>query len=192
MTAFLRQAWVSIRLLVVMTVLLGIAYPVVIFAVGRLASSAADGSLVTDASGTVIGSRLIGQSFSDPRWFWPRPSAAGDGYDALSSGGSNLAADNPTLVDAVAERKRVAVTVNGVAPENVPADAVTASGSGLDPDISPEYAGQQVARVAKARGLPIDKVASLVGEATQGRFLGFIGEPRVNVLELNLALERLG
>jgi K+-transporting ATPase ATPase C chain len=192
MTAVLRQAWVSIRLLVVMTVLLGIAYPFVIFAVGRVAPSAADGSFVTNASGTVVGSRLIGQTFSDPKWFWPRPSAAGDGYDALTSGGSNLAADNPTLVDAVAERKNAAAAANGVAPVEVPADAVTASGSGLDPDISPEYARQQVARVAKARGLPADQVVSLLAEATQGRLLGFIGEPRVNVLELNLALERLG
>jgi K+-transporting ATPase ATPase C chain len=191
MRSFLRQAWVGVRLLVVMTVLLGIAYPLAVFAVGRLVPSAADGSLITDSSGTVIGSRLIGQSFSDPKWFWPRPSAAGDGYDALSSGGSNLAADNPDLVTAVAERQRATSSANGVAPEDVPADAVTASGSGLDPDISPEYARLQIARVAQARGLRFAQVSQLVDDATQARLMGFIGEPRVNVLELNLALERL-
>jgi K+-transporting ATPase ATPase C chain len=178
--------------MVVMTVLLGIAYPVAMFAVGRVVSGTSDGSYVTNSSGVVVGSALIGQSFDGNRWFWPRPSAAGDGYDALSSGGSNLAADNPDLVAAVGERQSAVATANGVAPGAVPADAVTASGSGLDPDISPEYARQQVARVASARGLDPAAVTALVDEQTQGRLLGFIGEARVNVLRLNLALEALG
>lgn len=192
MNLTVRQGWVGLRLLVVMTVLLGIAYPLAMFAVGRLVSGSSDGSYVSDASGAVVGSALIGQSFDGDTWFWPRPSAAGDGYDALSSGGSNLAADNPDLVAAVGERQSAVATADDVAPSAVPADAVTASGSGLDPDISPEYAKLQVERVAAARGLDPAAVATLVDQQTQGRLLGFIGEPRVNVLGLNLALESLG
>ncbi len=192
MNLTVRQGWVGLRLLVVMTVLLGIAYPLAMFAVGRLVSGTSDGSYVSDASGAVVGSALIGQSFDGDTWFWPRPSAAGDGYDALSSGGSNLAADNPDLVAAVGERQSAVATADDVAPSAVPADAVTASGSGLDPDISPEYAKLQVERVAAARGLDPAAVATLVDQQTQGRLLGFIGEPRVNVLGLNLALESLG
>jgi potassium-transporting ATPase KdpC subunit len=192
MNLTLRQGWVALRLLVVMTVLLGIAYPFAMFAVGRIVSGTSDGSYVTDASGAVVGSSLIGQSFEGDQWFWPRPSAAGEGYDALSSGGSNLAADNPDLVTAVGERQAAAAAADGVQSADVPADAVTASGSGLDPDISPEYARQQVARVAAARGADVAQVSALVDAAAQGRLLGFIGEPRVNVLELNLALENLG
>jgi potassium-transporting ATPase KdpC subunit len=192
MNLTLRQGWVALRLLVVMTVLLGIAYPFAMFAVGRIVSGTSDGSYVTNASGTVVGSALIGQSFQGDEWFWPRPSAAGDGYDALASSGSNLAADNPDLVTAVGERQAAVAAADGVRPLDVPADAVTASGSGLDPDISPQYAQQQIARVAAARGLDPAQVADLVAAATHGRILGFIGEPRVNVLELNLALERVG
>jgi K+-transporting ATPase ATPase C chain len=167
-------------------------YPFAMFAVGRIVSGTSDGSYVTDSSGTVVGSALIGQSFEGDQWFWPRPSAAGEGYDALSSSGSNLAADNPDLVAAVAKRQAAAAAANGVQPGDVPADAVTASGSGLDPDISPEYARQQVARVAAARGLDPVQVSAVVDDATQGRLLGFFGEPRVNVLQLNLLLENLG
>jgi K+-transporting ATPase ATPase C chain len=192
MNLTLRQGWVGLRLLVVMTVLLGIAYPFAMFAVGRIVSGTSDGSYVTDSSGAIVGSALIGQSFDGDRWFWPRPSAAGEGYDALSSGGSNLAADNPDLVAAVGDRQAAAAAADGVQPGEVPADAVTASGSGLDPDISPEYAWQQVARVAQARGLDPAAVSALVDGSTQSRFLGFIGEPHVNVLQLNLALEDLG
>lgn len=191
MTLVLRQAWVGLRLLAVMTVILGVLYPFVVLGVGRLVPATSDGSYVTDGSGSVVGSRLIGQSFSGSEWFQPRPSAAGNGYDALASGGSNLAADNPDLVAAVAERQAAAAAADGVPPESVPADAVTASGSGLDPHISPEYARQQVARVAMARGMAEAAVAALVDEHTEGRLLGFIGEPRVNVLELNLALARM-
>lgn len=187
-----RQAWVSVRFLLVMTVVLGVAYPVALFAVGRIVPGTSDGSYVSTTSGAVVGSALIGQSFDGAEWFWPRPSAAGDGYDALSSGGTNLAADNPDLVQAVAERKAALAAANGVGPDAVPADAVTASGSGLDPDISPDYARQQVARVASARGIDPMLVSGLVDEATQGRLLGFVGEPRVNVLRLNLSLESVG
>jgi K+-transporting ATPase ATPase C chain len=191
MTITLRQTWIAIRLLVVMTVLLGVVYPAAMWAVGRAVSGRADGSFVTNASGQVVGSSLIGQSFSDPKWFWPRPSAAGKGYDALSSSGSNLSASNPDQVKAVADRKAAAAAADGVSSSSVPPDAVTASGSGLDPDISIEYANEQVARVAKARNLPAARVLALVDATTTGRTLGFMGEPRVNVLELNLALEQM-
>ncbi len=191
MSLLLRQAWVGFRLLLVMTFVLGVAYPLVVLGVGRLVPAAADGAYLTDASGAVVGSRLIGQSFTGREWFHPRPSAAGDGYDALASGGSNLAADNPDLVAAVAERQAAAAATDGVTSGDVPPDAVTASGSGLDPHISPDYARQQVDRVASARGLPTETVVALVEEHVDGRLLGFIGEPRVNVLELNLALARL-
>jgi K+-transporting ATPase ATPase C chain len=191
MPSTLRQAGVALRLLVVMTVVLGIGYPAAVWAVGRVVPSRADGSFVTRASGQVVGSSLIGQDFPGATWFHSRPSAAGLGYDALSSSGSNLAADNPDLVDAITKRKAEVATQDGISPADVPADAVTASGSGLDPDISPEYASAQVARVAKARGLTVAAVSQLVADHTTGRTLGFIGEPRVNVLELNLALEAM-
>lgn len=191
MTITLRQTWIAVRALVVMTVLLGIIYPAAIWAVGRVAPGRADGSFVTNASGQVVGSSLIGQSFTDAKWFWPRPSAAGKGYDALSSSGSNLAADNPALVKAIGEQKAAVAAADGVAAASIPPDAVTSSASGLDPDISPAYATQQAARVAKARDLPLATVLALVDAHVTGRTLGFMGEPRVNVLELNLALEQL-
>lgn len=187
----LRQSWIAVRFLLVMTLVLGVGYPVVVWAVGRVVPGTADGSFVTDASGKVVGSSLIGQSFDGPTWFHPRPSAAGQGYDALSSGGSNLGASSDDLVKAVTERKAAIATEDGVDPAAIPADAVTASGSGLDPDISPEYAAIQVARVAKARNLDVAAVQQLVAAHTTGRTLGFMGEPRVNVLELNLALAAL-
>ena len=191
MSTTLRQAGIALRLLVVMTVVLGIGYPAAVWAIGRVVPGRADGSFVSSSSGQVVGSSLIGQDFPGATWFHSRPSAAGQGYDALSSGGSNLAADNADLVDAITKRKADVAAENGIAVSDVPADAVTASGSGLDPDISPEYAAAQVARVAKARGLTVAAVAQLVADHTTGRTLGFIGEPRVNVLELNLALEQM-
>jgi len=191
MTALVRQAGVALRLLLGMTLLLGIVYPVAIWAIGRLVPVPADGSFVTDSAGRVVGSSLIAQAFDDPSWFHPRPSAAGTGYDAMSSGGSNLALDNPDLIDTIRGRKAAVVAGDRVAAASVPPDAVTASGSGLDPDISPAYAQLQVARVARARHLSLTVVADLVDQHTTGRILGFIGEPRVNVLELNLALERM-
>ena len=187
-----RQALVALRFLVAMIVILGILYPLAVLGIGQLvANNAANSSLVTDSSGTVAGSELIGQQFDGPQWFAGRPSAAGDGYDAMSSGGSNLAADSPDLLADVEDRRAQIAADNGVDPSTVPPDALTASGSGLDPNISPEYALLQVNRVADARGLPADQVRDLVQAHIQGRALGFIGEERVNVLNLNIALNQL-
>jgi len=194
----LRQYIAALRVLLVLTVLLGVVYPLLVTAVGQVAFNAkADGSLVS-SGGAVVGSRLIGQSFTDakgdplPQWFQPRPSAAGDGYDPTSTSASNLGPNNADLLKAVQERRAAAAARDGVAPSSVPPDALTASGSGLDPDISPAYARQQVDRVAKARGLDPASVRALVDRHVQGRDLGFLGEPVVNVLELNLALAHLG
>jgi len=190
--ALVRQSVAGLRLLLALTLLLGVLYPVAIWGVGRLMPDRADGSLVT-SNGTVVGSSLIGQSFEGGseagRWFHSRPSAAGDGYDALASASSNLGPENQDLLATIEERRTAIAAREGVAPDQVPADAVTASASGLDPDISPAYARLQVARIARERGLPVDQVAALVEEYVQGRTLGFLGEPRVNVLELNLALD---
>ena len=179
----------ALRIVVLMTLVLGLAYPLAVTGIAQVAfGSQADGSLV-EHGGTVVGSSLIGQRFDqDPSYFQSRPSAAGDGYDPLASGASNLALDNPDLLKAVEERRTAVAGADGTAPGDVAPDALLASGSGLDPQISPEYADQQVARVAKARGLNTARVQRLVDEHTQGRILGFLGEPRVNVLELNLAL----
>jgi len=187
-----RQLAIAVRFLVAMTVVLGVLYPLAVFGVGRIWSDSADGSLIRDRSGTVVGSTSIGQRFDGPNWFHGRPSAAGDGYDAMASGGSNLSADSPELLRLVAERRAAIAAENGVAPSAVPPDALTASASGLDPDISPAYAQLQVDRVAAARRLPAGQVRGLVDAHTKGRILGFIGEERVNVVELNLALQRLG
>lgn len=193
MSATLRQAWVAVRFLLVMTVLLGVVYPVGVYAVGRVVPARADGSYVTSSDGTVVGSALIGQQFDGAQYVHSRPSAAGaDGYDALSSSGSNLGPTNEDLVTAVEERIRAVAEEEGVSAEAVPADAVTASGSGLDPHISPAYAQLQVARVARERGLPVSEVQRLVTESTDAAVLGFLGEPGVNVLRLNLALDELG
>jgi potassium-transporting ATPase KdpC subunit len=192
-----RQYLAAVRALLVLTVLLGLAYPLVLTGVGAVAfRHQADGSKLT-LDGRTVGSSLLGQSFSDaqgnplPQWFQPRPSAAGDGYDPTASSASNLGPSNPELVDEIRQRRAQVAAFNGVAPAAVPADAVTASGSGLDPDISPAYARLQVARVAKARHLPVARVENLVTTVEQGRTIGFLGEPRVNVVELNAALQRL-
>ena len=187
-----RQLLVAIRFLVVATLVLGVIYPLAVWGIGQLATrSQADGSLVTDRAGVVIGSRLIGQQFTDPKWFSPRPSVAGDGYDALASGGSNLSADSTALADTIAKRRADIAAREKVAPDQVPPDALTASASGLDPDISPAYARMQAARVATARGLPAGKVLELVDEHTERPWAGFLGQDRVDVLELNLALAGL-
>ncbi len=197
-----RATWlqyrVALRAMLILTVVLGLAYPLAITAVAQVAMPAqADGSPATDADGTVVGSTLLGQSFADadgdplPQWFQPRPSAAGDGYDAGASSGSNLGPENPDLVAAIDERRAAVAAFEDVAPEEVPVDALTASASGLDPGISPEYALLQVRRVAGARGLPEEEVRALVRTHVTGRELGYLGEPVVDVLELNLALERL-
>lgn len=192
-----RQYWVALRALLVLTVALGLAYPLAVTVIGQVAFPAqANGSLVK-VRGSDVGSSLIGQSFTDkdgtplPEWFQPRPSAAGDGYDAAASSGSNLGPENPDLIEAIAERKKEIAAFNGASPDEVPADALTASASGLDPQISPDYALLQVKRVAAARELPLADVQSLVESKIQGRDLGYLGEPTVNVLQLNLALDKL-
>jgi potassium-transporting ATPase KdpC subunit len=179
--------------LVVMTVLVGLAYPIAVWAIGQAAfRGAANGSLV-ERDGSTVGSALIGQQFDDPRYFWGRPSAAGDGYDPTKSGASNLGPTSLVLDEAVKERLDALLAANpGKRASDVPPEMVTASGSGLDPHISPAGADFQVDRVAAARGLPAERVRQLVAEHTSGRDLGILGEPRVNVLELNLALDRLG
>lgn len=189
MSALLRQAGVAARMLILLTLALGVLYPASVFAVSRVvAADKADGAYVTDASGAVVGAENIGQLFDGPQWFTSRPSAAGDGYDALASSASNLAPDNPELVDEVAGRLEAIRSADSVV--DVPADAVTASGSGLDPHITPEYAAAQVDRVARERGLSAESVAALVDRYTEQRTLGIFGEPRVNVLMLNLALNQ--
>lgn len=190
MSALIRQSVAGLRVLLVLTVLTGLLYPLAVFAVGRLVPDRADGSMI-EVDGEVIGSRLIGQPFDGDEWFLPRPSAAGDGYDPLASGASNLGPENPYLLDAVEQRRAEVAEREGVDRSQVPPDAVTASASGLDPHISPAYADLQVPRIARTRGLDEDSVRRLVGEATTGRELGILGEPRVNVLELNAALTML-
>ncbi|MFA6279705.1 MAG: potassium-transporting ATPase subunit KdpC [Bdellovibrionales bacterium] len=181
----------SLALLVVFTLLLGLAYPAAVWVAGQLFfSHEADGSLVS-YQGKIIGSALIGQNFTGERYFWPRPSSGGHPYAFLSSGASNLNPANPALIDQI--RKRIAFLSNAHENQNgtIPADLVTASGSGLDPHISPAAALYQAARVAKARGLPLERVHALIQATTENRTLGILGEPRVHVLLLNLALDRL-
>jgi K+-transporting ATPase ATPase C chain len=174
-------------------VITGVIYPLVVWGVGAvLFPKQAAGSLVTGANGQVIGSALIAQPFTAEKYFHPRPSAAGaDGYDAMSSSFSNLGPTSKTLISAVETRVADAVSAEGASRGSVPVDMVTASASGLDPDITPDNAALQVERVAKARGLSADAVRQLVAQHTRGRDLGFLGEVRVNVLELNLALDAL-
>jgi potassium-transporting ATPase KdpC subunit len=195
--ALFRQSLAGLRLLVAATLLLGVAYPAAVFAFGRVAAPwesrgslvTADGSHTTDP-GKAVGSALIGQLVDDEDLFQVRPSAAGDGYDMLSSYGSNYGPEEPALIEAIKERKAEIAEREGVDPGDVPPDAVTASGSGLDPDISVAYAELQVPRVAAATGLSEDAVRRLVDEQTHGRTLGVLGEPRVNVLLLNIAVQQ--
>ncbi|MFG6503592.1 potassium-transporting ATPase subunit KdpC [Microbacterium sp. P05] len=194
----LRTTGVAIRALLLFTVVLGIGYMLLITAIGQLVLPAqANGSLVKDADGAVVGSSLIGQSWTDadgaplPQYFQSRPSAAGDGYDAAASSGSNYGPENEDLIAAIQERQATIVDLDGVAVDDIPADAVTASGSGLDPDISVDYALLQVPRVAEERDLDESAVRDLVEQNVKQRDLGFLGEPRVNVLELNQALDAL-
>jgi len=166
-------------------------YPLAVWGVGQaLFSHQANGSLITTKDGTVLGSELIGQNFTSDKYFNSRPSAAGTGYDATSSGGTNLGPTSQKLNDSVKAAVDAYRKQNGLAADApVPADAVTSSGSGLDPHISVQNATLQTPRVAKARNLSSDQVASLVQKYTDGRDLGIFGEPRVNVLKLNLALD---
>lgn len=206
----LRQYGAALRTLLLLTVLLGLAYPLAMTALAQVAfGDNANGSLVV-RGGTTVGSDLIGQAFTrpvlvngqpkkdakgnpvveaDPRYFQSRPSAAGAGYDPLSTSASNLGPENKDLLAAVTARRATTAKLDGIDPAQVAPDALLASGSGLDPQISPAFAQEQVARVARERGLSVARVRSLVAQHTQGRTLGFLGEPRVNVLELNLALD---
>jgi K+-transporting ATPase ATPase C chain len=208
-----RQYVAALRALLALTLIFGLAYPLVMTGIAQTAfGDNADGSLVR-RDGKVVGSDLIGQAFirpvlengepkmdadgnpvvePDPAYFQSRPSAAGLGYDPLSTSASNLGPENEDLVAAIKERQAAAALLDGVAPSQVPPGALLSSGSGLDPHISPAYARQQVARIAAERSLSADRVRQLVDEHTQGRILGFLGEPRVNVLRLNLALDAVG
>lgn len=191
-----RQTWTALRALLLLTVVLGVLYPAAIGLAGLAMPAQANGSLLRSPDGAIVGSSLIGQSFATakgaalPQWFQSRPSAAGEGYDGGASSGSNLGPNNPGLVAAIRERRAAVAKLEGVPESQVPADAVTASASGLDPDISEAYALLQARRVATARGLDEQTVRALVQESVEGRALGFVGEPTVNVLELNLALSR--
>ena len=186
--AMRRRIIAATRILLVLTVLLGILYPLTITGIAALTMRAqAEGSLVT-SGGRIVGSSLLGQAFPGARWFHPRPGA----YDPRASGPSNLGPDNPALKREVAARSAAIRTSDGVPSGTLlPADAVLGSGSGLDPDISPAYAEIQAPRIARARGLSIGSVRALIDANSAGRTFGFLGEPRVNVLALNLALQRL-
>jgi K+-transporting ATPase ATPase C chain len=190
MNRLLRQIRPAIILLLAMTLVTGVAYPAIVTAVAQVAfPSQANGSMIV-VDGKTVGSSLIGQAFDDPKYFWGRLSAAGkDGYDASSSAGSNLGPTSQALIDRITadvDRLRAA---NGGGP--VPVDLVTTSASGLDPEISPAAADYQVARVAAARGMTETDVRAAVARHTSGQLLGFLGEPRVNVLLLNLDLDGL-
>lgn len=180
---------ISIRYTLITTLLLGIAYPLAVTGFAHLVfRDKADGQLIS-RNGQIIGSKIIGQNFSSDRYFHSRPSAAGNGYDATASGGSNLAASSQKLVSRI--QGDVAKYQQNGNSQPVPIDLVTASGSGLDPDISPAAALFQVRRVAEVRGIPEDSVRNLVQAHIEPRQFGVLGEPRVNVLELNLALDQL-
>ena len=192
MRTFLRQLRPALIVLALFTVVCGVIYPLLSTGIGQAAfHDKANGSLIT-VDGVAVGSKLIGQSFAAPQYFHPRPSAAGAGYDGANSSGSNYGPLNADFLKAVSDGVTAYRSENGLAADaTVPVDAVTASGSGLDPDISVANAQIQAARVAKARNLSIDAVTSQIRKHTDGRTLGVLGEPGVNVLELNVALDRL-
>jgi K+-transporting ATPase ATPase C chain len=180
----------SLRMLVVLSVLTGVVYPLATWGIAQLAfPRAANGSLI-ESNGKTVGSTLIGQPFDDPKYFWSRPSATSpQPYNGGASSGSNQGPRNPALADAVKDRIKALRDADPGNTAPVPADLVTASASGLDPDISIAAADYQAARVAKARGMPVDAVRGLVNKYVQGRTFGILGEPRVNVVALNLALD---
>ncbi|MFD6245940.1 potassium-transporting ATPase subunit C [Streptomyces roseolus] len=203
-----RVLWAGLRALLVLTLVCGVLYPLAVTGIAQLAfPGKANGSEIEDASGKVVGSELIGQTYLDGdapdlRWFQPRPSrglgtnSVNTRYSIVLSGATNRSGDNEDLITWVTDAKAAVVKDNStpghtVKPSDVPAEAVTSSGSGLDPHISPEYAKLQVHRVAARNGLDAAAVGKLVADHTDGRILGFIGEPRVNVLELNVALREL-
>lgn len=186
----MRRQWVAaVRMFLVITVVTGVLYPLAVTGVAQLTMRRpADGSLVTDADGSVVGSVLIGQAVKGPTWFHGRP----DAYDPTASAPSNLGPTNPELGQTAATNADAVRRLNGLASDvPLPLDAVTSGGSGLDPDITVAYARLQAPRVAAARGLPVDAILALIDAHTSGRTFGVLGEPRVNVLLLNLALEGL-
>lgn len=184
----LNQARPALVMIGLFTLVLGGAYPLAVTGAAQaLFPNQANGSLIRDANGQVVGSALIGQPFAGPTYLHPRPSAAGEGYDSAASSGSNLGPLNPDLAARVAEDAQTIRSENG--PGDIPADAVTASGSGLDPHISPAYARLQAARIARARGVSVHQVQTIIDAHTEGAVLGFLGQPRVNVLLTNRALD---
>ena len=191
MKTLLQNLKISILMTAVLAVLVCGVYPLVVWSGAQaLFPAKANGSLVVDKGGTVRGSMLLAQNFSSDKYFQPRPSAAGTGYDATSSGGTNYGPTSQKLNDSIKAAVAAYRTSNGIAAStSVPADAVTSSGSGLDPHISPENAAAQASRVAKARGLSMEKVQALIAASTEGRSLGIFGEAGVNVLGLNIALD---
>jgi len=193
----MKELFAELRGAIMSTLVLAIVccglYPLVVFGIAQVAfHDKANGSLIVEKDGTIRGSKLLGQGFAGEKYFHPRPSAAGNGYDAANSGGSNLGPTSQKLNDAIKDRIATYRTENGLKETDpVPADAVTTSGSGLDPHISLRNAELQIARVAKARGLGADKVRLLIEQNTDPADLGFLGEPGVRVLQLNLALDHL-
>jgi potassium-transporting ATPase KdpC subunit len=191
-----RMLWAALRMLLVLTVVTGVIYPLAVTGIGRLAFPDQAGGSIVKVDGKEVGSTLIGQSWNikgtdkpDPKWFQGRPSNSG--YDPLATGSSQLGPSNPKLVAAVEAARKQVAAFNGVPESEVPKDAVTGSASAIDPDISPAYADIQVKRVAQANGLTVAQVRQLVDDHTRGRTLGFLDQPRVNVLELNIALRAL-
>jgi K+-transporting ATPase ATPase C chain len=190
MKEFIGQLRGAVMSTLVLAVVCCGIYPVVVYGLGRAFADKADGSIIVDSKGVIRGSRLIGQNFTGARYFHPRPSSAGNGYDATSSGGSNLGPTSRDLAHAIAQNIADYRTQNGLATNAlVPADAVTGSASGLDPHISVENAGLQAPRVARERGLKLDALRALIVQYTDAPGLGFLGEAGVNVLRLNLALD---
>jgi potassium-transporting ATPase KdpC subunit len=182
----------SLAFMALMTLLLGVLYPALVTGIAQAAFPfQANGSLVTDTAGAVRGSALLGQAFTAPGYLWSRPSATGPAYNSAASSGSNLGPTNPALVDAVKQRIAILRAADSTATAPIPADLVTASASGLDPHLSPAAAAWQVSRIARARGLDPAEVQKVIDANTARRFLGAFGEPRVNVLLVNLALDHL-
>jgi len=192
-TSYGRMLRTSVVMTIVLTILVGVIYPFFMTGAAQLLfNDQANGSLIKGPNGQIVGSSLIGQNFTKPQYFHPRLSAAGSGYDASNSGGTNLGPTSATLLkNTIAEANAIRKEDGLPANYPLPSDAVSTSASGLDPDISPAYADLQVARVARVRGLTQAQVRTLVQQYTSGRDLGVLGDPRVNVLELNLALDRL-
>ena len=186
----MKQLWIALKATVVLTVLTGIAYPLIVTGLAKVIFPHQAGGSMLPVNGRIVGSELIGQRFTKPEYFHGRPSAAGDGYDGLSSGGSNLGPTSQKLADRVKDDVAKFRAENPAYTGPVPADLVTASGSGLDPHVSSEAAEAQAARVAAARGIGVDRVRALIAANTEDRQFGFLGEARVNVLKLNVALDQ--